>query len=44
MNVIDPGCISPVAKAYLDQFIPRSDSGTVVKLVPSPLDAYNDPR
>ncbi len=40
-NVIDPGCISPVAKNYLDQFIPRSDSGTVVKLVPSPLDAYN---
>ncbi|RPI50980.1 MAG: TonB-dependent receptor, partial [Acidobacteria bacterium] len=40
-NVIDSGCISPVARAYLDQFIPRSASGTVVKLVPSPLDAYN---
>jgi hypothetical protein len=40
-NVIDSGCISPVAKAYLDRFIPKSSSGTVVKLIPSPLDAYN---
>jgi hypothetical protein len=40
-NVIAPGCISPVAKNYLDQFIPRSASGTVVKLTPSPQDAYN---
>ncbi len=40
-NVIDPGCISPVAKNYLDQYIPRSATGTVVKLIPSPLDAYN---
>ena len=40
-NVIDPGCISPVAKNYLNQFIPQSSSGTVVKLIPSPLDAYN---
>ena len=40
-NVIDPDCISPVAKNYLDQFIPRSATGTVVKLMPSPLDAYN---
>ena len=40
-NIINPSCISPVAKAYLDRFIPRSDSGTVVKLTPSPLDAYN---
>ena len=40
-NVIDPSCISPVAKNYLDQFIPRSPTGTVVKLIPSPLDAYN---
>jgi hypothetical protein len=39
--VIDPGCISPVAKNYLDQYIPRSATGTVVKLIPSPLDAYN---
>ena len=40
-NVINPSCISPVAKNYLDQFIPRSATGTVVKLIPSPLDAYN---
>ncbi len=42
-NIIHPNCISPVAKNYLDQFIPRSTSptGTVVKLAPSPLDAYN---
>ena len=40
-NIINPNCISPVAKAYLDRFIPRSQSGTVTKLTPSPLDAYN---
>jgi hypothetical protein len=40
-NVINPNCISPVAKNYLDQFIPRSATGSVVKLIPSPLDAYN---
>ena len=40
-NVIHPDCISPAAKAYLDQFIPRSASGSVVKLAQSPLDAYN---
>ncbi len=26
-NVINPNCISPVAKNYLDQFIPRSRNG-----------------
>jgi hypothetical protein len=40
-NVISPNCISPVARAYLDRFIPRSPTGTVVKLTPSPLDAHN---
>ena len=40
-SIINPNCISPVAKAYLDQFIPRSATGTVVKLAKSPLDAYN---
>jgi hypothetical protein len=40
-NVIDPGCISPVARNYLDKYIPQSASGTAVKLIPSPLDAYN---
>ena len=40
-NIINPNCISPVAKAYLDRFIPTSPTGTVVKLATSPLDAYN---
>ncbi len=40
-NVINPNCISPVAKKYLELFIPRSATGSVVKLIPSPLDAYN---
>lgn len=40
-NVINPNCISPVAKNYLDRFIPPSPTGVVVKLTPSPLDAYN---
>jgi hypothetical protein len=40
-NVINPNCISPVAKTYLDRYVPRSSSGTVVRLTPSPLDAYN---
>jgi hypothetical protein len=40
-NIISPSCISPVAAAYLDRFIPRSPTGSVVKLTPSPLDAYN---
>lgn len=40
-NIINPSCISPVAKAYLDRFIPQSDTGTVVKLASAPLDAHN---
>jgi hypothetical protein len=40
-QIINPNCISPVAKAYLDRFIPRSETGTIVKLTQSPLDAYN---
>jgi hypothetical protein len=40
-NVVNPNCISPVARNYLDRFIPRSSTGVVVKLTPSPLDAYN---
>jgi hypothetical protein len=40
-NVINPNCISPVANAYLAEFIPQSATGSVVKLIPSPLDAYN---
>ena len=40
-NVINPNCISPAARSYLDRFVPRSSTGAVVKLTPSPLDAYN---
>src|SRR5262245_23891192 len=42
-NLISPGCISPVAKAYLDRFIPRSTAAnsSIVTLAASPLDAYN---
>jgi hypothetical protein len=40
-NIVNPNCINPAAKSYLDRFIPRSPSGVVVKLIPSPLDAYN---
>jgi hypothetical protein len=40
-NIINPNCISPVARAYLDRFVPRSASGTFVKLTPTPLEAYN---
>ncbi len=40
-NIINPNCISPVAKNYLEKFVPRSANGVVVKLSPSPLDAYN---
>ena len=37
-NVINPGCISPVARNVLDQYVPRSPDGTVVTLSPSPRD------
>ncbi len=37
-NVIRPGCISPVARTLLDQYVPTSPSGTVVTLFPSPRD------
>ena len=40
-NVIDSACISPVAKNYLRDFIPQSSNGVVVKLTPSPQDAYS---
>ena len=40
-NIINPKCISPAARNYLDRFVPHSASGAVVKLTPSPLDAYN---
>src|SRR5437763_3955968 len=40
-NIVNPKCISPAARNYLDRFVPHSASGAVVKLTPSPLDAYN---
>src|SRR5262245_30773143 len=40
-NIINARCISPVAKNYLDKFIPRSASGAFTRLTPSPFDAYN---
>ncbi|MBA2604133.1 MAG: carboxypeptidase regulatory-like domain-containing protein [Acidobacteria bacterium] len=38
VNVINPGCISPVARNVLDQYVPRSPDGTFVTLSPSPRD------
>jgi hypothetical protein len=37
-NVISPGCISPVARHLLDQYVPQSANGIVVRLAPSPRD------
>src|SRR5687768_3004722 len=35
-NMIAAGCISPVAKRLLDQYVPTSTSGTIVTLSPAP--------
>jgi len=40
-NVLSPGCISPAARKLLDQYVPRSPSGVVVVLRPTPRDNYN---
>ncbi|MGH9370367.1 MAG: hypothetical protein ACRD15_02415 [Vicinamibacterales bacterium] len=37
-NVISSSCISPVARGLLDTYVPRSPSGTVITLSPSPRD------
>jgi carboxypeptidase family protein/TonB-dependent receptor-like protein len=37
-NIISPGCISPVSKLLLQQYVPTSPSGTVVTLSPAPRD------
>jgi hypothetical protein len=37
-NVIRSGCISPVAMLLLDKYVPRSASGNVITLSPSPRD------
>jgi hypothetical protein len=37
-NIINAGCISPVARGLLDAYVPRSPSGTVITLAPAPRD------
>src|SRR5687767_5619817 len=37
-NVIRAGCLSPVSRSLLDQYVPASASGTVLALAPSPRD------
>ncbi len=37
-NVISAGCISPVSRNLLQQYVPSSPSGTVVTLSPAPRD------
>jgi hypothetical protein len=37
-NIISAGCISPVSRSLLEQYVPSSPSGTVVTLSPSPRD------
>jgi hypothetical protein len=37
-NVIASGCISPVSRSLLQQYVPSSPSGTVVTLSPAPRD------
>ncbi len=40
-NVISASCINPAAKTILEKFIPRSPSGSVVSMVPTPRNNYN---
>ncbi len=40
-NVISASCINPAAKTILDKFIPRSPSGSVVSMTPTPRNNYN---
>ena len=37
-NIIRPGCISPVSRGLLDQYVPASASGTIITLSPAPRD------
>jgi hypothetical protein len=39
-NLISPGCMSPAARKVLDQYVPRSPTGVVVVLRPTPRDNY----
>lgn len=40
-NIVAAGCISPAARKVLDQFIPRSATGTFVALIPTPSGNYS---
>ncbi len=40
-NFISASCINPAAKTILDKFIPRSATGSVVSMTPTPRDNYN---
>jgi hypothetical protein len=40
-NIIAPGCISKAAQGILNQFIPRSPTGTYVSLLPTPSGNYS---
>jgi hypothetical protein len=37
-NIIRPSCLSPVSLALIRDYVPSSDTGTVVNLTPSPRD------
>ena len=37
-NIIRPGCISPVSRRLLDQYVPASASGTIISWSPAPRD------
>jgi hypothetical protein len=37
-NVIRPGCLSPVSRGLLDQYVPSSATGAVLSLSPAPRD------
>jgi hypothetical protein len=37
-KIISPGCLSPVSRSLLQQYVPTSPSGTVVTLSPAPRD------
>jgi hypothetical protein len=37
-KIISPGCLSPVSRSLLQQYVPTSPSGTIVTLSPAPRD------
>ena len=40
-NIILPGCLNPAASNVLNQFVPPSDTGRVITLIPTPADEYS---